>query len=160
VAVCTTDLQASLAANTEAAAAETDAFAGSETMRAAHPRPLLATPHLAPRSDTEAQMVEIWQDLLGVAPIGVNDNFFELGGHSLLAVQMISQLRSQFQVEVTIQNLFDLPTIARLAERLDSMTGDLGDMETVARLLDHVENLSETEIRAILDNGHPAAGTP
>ena len=155
VAVCTTDLQASLAANIDAAAAETDGFASSETIRAAHPRPALATPHVAPSSDTEAVIVGIWQELLGVAPIGINDNFFELGGHSLLAVQMISQLRSQFQVEVTIQNLFDLPTIAKLAERIDSMAGDLGDVEIVARLLDHVENLSETEIRTILENVHP-----
>jgi acyl transferase domain-containing protein/acyl carrier protein len=160
VAVCTTDLQASLVANNDAAAEATDGFASSEAVRAAHPRPALATPHVAPRSDTEAVIVGMWQDLLGVTPIGVDDNFFELGGHSLLAVQMISQLRSQFQVEMTIQNLFDLPTIAKLAERIDSMAGDLGDLETMVRLLDQVENLSESEVRAILDNGHPMAGTP
>jgi acyl transferase domain-containing protein/acyl carrier protein len=159
VAVCTTDLQASLAASTEAAGAEEDGLVHSETVRAAHPRPALATPHVPPRSDTEAVIVEMWQDLLGVTPIGINDNFFELGGHSLLAVQMISQLRSHFQVEVTIQNVFDLPTIAKLAERIDSMAEDLGDLETMARLLDQVENLSESEIRAILDNGHPITGT-
>ena len=102
----------------------------------------------------------LWQDLLGVAPIGVNDNFFELGGHSLLAVQMISQLRSQLDVEVSVQNLFDLPTVAKLSERIDSMAGDFGDLETMTRLLEQVESLSEGEIRAILDNGHPMAGTP
>jgi NAD(P)-dependent dehydrogenase (short-subunit alcohol dehydrogenase family)/acyl carrier protein len=158
VAVCTTDLHASLSASNDVAGSETDAFARPETVRAAHPRPALATPHVAPHSETEAILVNIWQDFLGVAPVGINDNFFELGGHSLLAVQMISQLRSHFQVEVAIQNLFDLPTVAKLAQHIDSMAGDLGDIETMARLLEQVEGLSESEVQAILDNGHPMAG--
>ena len=159
VAVCTMDLQAWLAGSTAADGAEADTFAIPESARTTHPRPALATPHVSPRTDSEEIIVGIWQDLLGVAPIGINDNFFELGGHSLLAVQMISQLRSQFQVEMTVPSLFDLPTVAQLAQRIDSMAGDLGDLETMARLLEEVENLSESEVRAILDNGHPMAGT-
>ena len=155
VAVCTTDLQASLAGNVAAADANTEVLQRSENARPAHPRPPLATPHVPPRTETEENITAIWQELLGVAPIGVHDNFFELGGHSLLAVQMISQLRLQFQVEMTVQSLFDLPTVARLAESIDSMTGDVGDFETMARLLEQVERLSEGEVKAILDNGHP-----
>jgi acyl transferase domain-containing protein/acyl carrier protein len=159
VAVCTTDLQASLAGNTAQDAVDGDASAIPASVRTVHPRPALATPHVSPRTESEEIIVGMWQDLLGVAPIGVNDNFFELGGHSLLAVQLISQLRSQFQVEMTVPSLFDLPTVAELAERIDSMAGDLGDLETMARLLEQVESLSESEVRAILDNGHPMAGT-
>ncbi len=160
VAVCTTDLQASLAGNAPGAVGELETMASPQSVRLAHPRPALATPHISPRTECEQIITNMWQDLLGLAPIGINDNFFELGGHSLLAVQMISQLRAQFQVEMTVQSLFDLPTVAKLAERVDSMAGDLGDLETMARLLAEVESLSEGEVRAILDNGRPMAGTP
>jgi phthiocerol/phenolphthiocerol synthesis type-I polyketide synthase E len=160
VAVCTTDLQASLQENMAPANADHDAAASYASVRAAHPRPPLATPHVAPRTETEETIAGMWQDLLGVAPIGVNDNFFELGGHSLLAVQVISQFRSHFEVEMTVQSLFDQPTVAKLAAHVDSMTSDLGDLDTMARLLEQVENLSEGEISAMLSNGRAAVGNP
>jgi hypothetical protein len=160
VAVCTIDLQASLQENRATANADDDVATPYASVRAAHPRPPLATPHVAPRTETEGTIAGMWQDLLGVAPIGVNDNFFELGGHSLLAVQVISQFRSQFEVEMTVQSLFDQPTVAKLAAHVDSMTSDLGDLDTMARLLEQVENLSEGEIKAMLNNGRAAPGNP
>lgn len=157
VAVCTTDLQAGL---TEPVAEESSSPPASPPVRAqaAHPRPALATAYLAPRTEIETGVADLWQDLLGVAPIGVNDNFFELGGHSLLAVQMISHLRTRFEVEMTVQNLFDLPTVAKLAEHIEASAGVFGDAETLARLLDQVEQLSESEINALLDGDRPAEG--
>ena len=154
VAVCTTDLQGTLQESFPAVAEE-DSAPRSESVRTAHPRPTLAIPYVAPRTETEEALTGMWQDLLGVAPIGIKDNFFELGGHSLLAVQMISQLRTSFEVEMTVQSLFDLPTVATLAERIESMSGELGDLETMARLLERVELLSEGEVRALLEDGGP-----
>ena len=135
VAVCTTDLQASLEKSTQHTAGH-EFEARPETIRAAHPRPALTTPYAVPETEMQETLAGMWQDLLGMAPIGVHDNFFELGGHSLLAVQMISQLRTHFEVEMTVQSLFDLPTVARLAERVETLTGELPDLETVARLLE------------------------
>ncbi|WP_017348402.1 solanimycin non-ribosomal peptide synthetase SolG [Pantoea sp. A4] len=72
--------------------------------------------YVAPESDVEIVMAELWQELLGVERIGRHDNFFELGGHSLLAVQLMQQLR-QRDLSIEIRELFENPTIAELAER-------------------------------------------
>src|SRR5262249_7577114 len=83
-----------------------------------HTRPDLSTEYAAPRTDVEKKIVEVWQDILGIAPIGIYDKFFELGGHSLLAVQLIAQLREAFQVELSAHRLFEAPTIAQLSETI------------------------------------------
>jgi acyl transferase domain-containing protein len=81
-----------------------------------HTRPVQATPYVAPRSEMEEALAEIWQELLGIFPVGVRDDFFDLGGHSLLGVQMNSRLRRMFQIDLPLRLLFDNPTIAELAE--------------------------------------------
>src|SRR5262249_46211684 len=65
-----------------------------------HSRPALPTPYEAPAGEDEAALAAIWEDLLGVAPVGRHDSFFDLGGHSLLGAQLISRLAEQFGAEV------------------------------------------------------------
>jgi amino acid adenylation domain-containing protein len=74
--------------------------------------------YLAPRTDTEMQLVDIWSRILDLAPekIGVNDNFFELGGHSLLATQLIAKIRSELNVDLPLRVLFERASVAQLAE--------------------------------------------
>src|SRR5262249_28612664 len=81
-----------------------------------HPRPVLATAYVGPRTELESKITEIWQDLLGIEQVGVEDDFFELGGHSLHATQLSSRLRAEFQVEISVRNLFEMTTITRQAE--------------------------------------------
>ncbi|HLO87426.1 MAG TPA: amino acid adenylation domain-containing protein [Nostocaceae cyanobacterium] len=69
----------------------------------------------APRNPVEEVLVGIWTQILGVSQIGIDDNFFALGGHSLLATQVISRIRKIFGIEIPLQRLFELPTIAELA---------------------------------------------
>jgi acyl carrier protein len=69
---------------------------------------------VAPRTDLEAELARIWSRLLNEEMIGVTDNFFELGGHSLLAVQMNTQIREAFGVELSLRDLFEAPTIEEL----------------------------------------------
>jgi amino acid adenylation domain-containing protein len=78
-------------------------------------RPALASSYLAPATELERRIAEIWQDVLGVDRIGMHDNFFELGGHSLLLVQMHARLNETLRREVSIVELFKYPTIASLA---------------------------------------------
>jgi len=75
---------------------------------------------IAPSTPTEEMLAGIWREVLGVEKVGIHDNFFELGGHSLLATRVISQLRKVFQVELPLKYLFESPTIAGLAERIET----------------------------------------
>jgi hypothetical protein len=78
-------------------------------------RPELGDGFVAPRSPVEVRLAEIWTSLLGVEPVGVHDDFFALGGHSLLATQVISRLRTIYQVDLPLGTIFDAPTVAGLA---------------------------------------------
>jgi acyl carrier protein len=81
-------------------------------------RPNLRTSYVAPRTELEGAIVEIWQELLGVEEVGVHDDFFELGGHSLLATRVIARIRKEYRVEISLRSLFEATTVAQLAERV------------------------------------------
>jgi amino acid adenylation domain-containing protein len=70
---------------------------------------------VTPRNLLERQLVQIWEDLLGTAPIGVTDNFFDQGGHSLLVVRLMAQIQNQFGRSLPLASLFEGATIAQLA---------------------------------------------
>ena len=74
--------------------------------------------YAAPTDDVEKHIAEIWQRLLGVDKIGIYDNFFALGGHSMQGAQLLASLRSAFQIEIPLPSLFDVPTVAGMAERV------------------------------------------
>ena len=76
-------------------------------------------PYVAPRTETERVTAEIWAEVLGVRQPGIHDHFLELGGHSLLAGQVINRLRAVFQTELPLRALFESPTIAGLAVRVE-----------------------------------------
>jgi len=79
-------------------------------------RPLSAPPYVAPRTEMEGKLAAIWQKFLGIAPIGIEDDFFEFGGDSLLAVQLITYVRAELQVDLSIQALLNTPTITNLVK--------------------------------------------
>jgi amino acid adenylation domain-containing protein len=64
-------------------------------------------------------LADIWSRVVGLERVGIHDNFFEIGGHSLLATRIISQVRDEFQMELPLRALFESPTVAGLAERLN-----------------------------------------
>jgi NAD(P)-dependent dehydrogenase (short-subunit alcohol dehydrogenase family) len=82
---------------------------------AAHGRPNLSTPYVAPSTDVERKLCAHWQDALGIEPVGVNDNFFDLGGHSLLAVQVMGAINRAMKTSVPVAKLYEGLTVAFLA---------------------------------------------
>ncbi|MDR6918790.1 amino acid adenylation domain-containing protein/non-ribosomal peptide synthase protein (TIGR01720 family) [Pseudomonas sp. 3296] len=80
---------------------------------------------VAPAQGPETQLALIWQDVLQVERVGRNDNFFALGGHSLLVLQVISRVRQQLHLELSVSSLFSAANLAEFAERaaLASVSG-------------------------------------
>jgi acyl carrier protein len=89
---------------------------------------------VAPRNATEESLAEIWSEVLGRSGIGVHDDFFELGGHSLLMTQVISRIRSGFQVELPMGAFFEKPTIEALASEIEQL------------VLEEINSLSDEEV--------------
>ncbi|HEU4556995.1 MAG TPA: amino acid adenylation domain-containing protein, partial [Longimicrobium sp.] len=92
--------------------------------RKALPAPELAPAgetYVAPRTPAVEVLAEIWAEVLRLERVGAHESFFELGGHSLIAIRMISRVRAVFGVELPLRLLFEGPTVAELAPRVEEM---------------------------------------
>ena len=98
-------------------------------------RPSGETVYVAPRNANEAALAGIWQELLGVQELGIHDDFAAAGGHSLLATALAVHIHARFQVKLPLRLLLESPTIAELAEAIDtaSAAGHLEDLAAPAR---------------------------
>jgi len=72
-------------------------------------------PFVAPRTDVEAALAQIWKQVLHLDGVGVDDDFFDIGGDSLYATQVVIRVNRSFGVELAVRAIFDAPTIASLA---------------------------------------------
>lgn len=92
--------------------------------------------YVAPSTDTERKLVDIWSDLLqfNSEDISVNANFFELGGHSLLAIKQVVQIKQAFRLDIDIKILFELASIAEVAKYIDGLLNQRQLSEELASL--------------------------
>ncbi|HEV7473361.1 MAG TPA: beta-ketoacyl synthase N-terminal-like domain-containing protein [Pyrinomonadaceae bacterium] len=85
-------------------------------------RPNLSTTYVGPRNEVERTIARMYEELLGILPIGINDDFFELGGHSLVGIQLTFRIRETYDLEDFHMNtLFEKPTPAGLAEAVEEI---------------------------------------
>jgi amino acid adenylation domain-containing protein len=87
-------------------------------------RPPLTGEFASPRTEIEELIAQTWREVLKIENVGIYDNFFELGGHSLLATQIVARLQEAFNKDVPLRVLFDAPTIAELAQELETIIRD------------------------------------
>jgi NAD(P)-dependent dehydrogenase (short-subunit alcohol dehydrogenase family)/acyl carrier protein len=125
-----------------------------------HRRPALAGPYVPPRDELERTVADVWREFLGFEQIGAHDSFFDLGGHSLVATQIVNRLRETFPVRISLQSLFDAPTIAGLAEALVAAEAVPGQARQIARTVQQVEGLSAEELLKVLEEAKSPEGAP
>jgi acyl carrier protein len=94
-------------------------------------------PFLEPATEIEKLLARIWCEVLELESVGVNDNFFKLGGHSLKITQVISRVREAVGVELPMRAIFEAPTIAALALRIEEL------------LIEELNELSEEEAQRL-----------
>jgi glutamate-1-semialdehyde-2,1-aminomutase len=82
--------------------------------------------YVAPRTETEEKVAEIYREVLELKRVGVDDGFFELGGHSLLATKVRSRVFDAFGVELQGRRIFELPTVALLSGHIDTLRQERG----------------------------------
>ena len=109
-----------------------------------------SVPFTAPRNNLERLLAGMWTELLGVERIGIHDNFFELGGHSLLATRLVSRLRDVLKLRVSIAELFETATVARLAEALSRGDENRQQIERITRSALTLATLSDEQKQQLL----------
>jgi acyl-coenzyme A synthetase/AMP-(fatty) acid ligase len=93
-----------------------------------------------PETPMQVELVEIWQELLSRKPIGIRDSFFEFGGHSLLAMQVVARIRVLYQVDISLRDFLEAPTIAEQSAFIRD------------RIIQDIESLTDDQIRDLISH--------
>jgi acyl carrier protein len=93
-----------------------------------------------PTNTVEAALAEIWTSVFGLERVGIHDHFIDLGGHSLPAMQIVSRIRSLYQIPFTFIDFFEGSTIAQISSVIHS------------RILAKVEGLTDEQARRLISN--------
>ncbi len=112
--------------------------------------------YVAPGTENEERMAEIWSEILRVEKIGVNDNFFVLGGHSLKATQLVAKILKEFKVDLPLREIFKAPTIKKLVKQLkDIQSVNYSAIPTVSQRAYYLVSSVQKRLYAIKElEGH------
>jgi oxalate---CoA ligase len=99
----------------------------------APPAALAVSEFVAPSTDIERKLAEMWCGMLGLAAVSVHQRFLDLGGDSIIAARLVARLRQELAIDLTLLDFFDAPTIAQQSVIIETL------------LLDAIEGMSEEE---------------
>ncbi|TDH51138.1 amino acid adenylation domain-containing protein [Mycobacterium eburneum] len=121
--------------------------------KAALPQPQIAAgaAYREPVTATERQLAALFAELLGHPRVGADDSFFDLGGHSLVATKLVAAVRADCGVDLAIREIFELVTVARLADRIDQLAAGAGPPprpKLIATSHDGPQPLSASQLRS------------
>jgi phthiocerol/phenolphthiocerol synthesis type-I polyketide synthase E len=111
-----------------------DQSVASQNGDSGNSRPHLGAEYVAPTNSTEQRIAKIWEELLGIHPIGIHDEFLRLGGNSLLGIRVAAELREAFQIDFPLEALFKSSTVAEIALLVEDA------------LLTMIEGMDEAEV--------------
>jgi amino acid adenylation domain-containing protein len=104
----------------------------------------------APVGAVEQAMAGIWQDLLRAEQIGRDDHFFERGGHSLLHVMLMTRIRQEFLVDLSVRDLFLNPVVSELARMVEALQLEHFLKDDMKTMSDELDSLTEEELIELL----------
>lgn len=110
-----------------------------------------------PETEWERRLAKLWQDVLDIDQVGREDSFFDLGGHSLLAMRLVAKLKSEWQLDLPIRNVFEYPKLYALAEVLkalsESHASDHDLMSDLADAFAELQTLSPEQLEDLSGSG-------
>lgn len=112
--------------------------------------------YVAPQTELERTLTDIWAQVLQIDQVGVQDNFFEIGGHSILAMQVIVRVRSELSIDVPMRLLFEYPTIEQLSIPVEQIRQArlIGDLEAggeeLEELMNSVAGMADSEVQELM----------
>ncbi|HEB87260.1 MAG TPA: amino acid adenylation domain-containing protein, partial [Gammaproteobacteria bacterium] len=114
-----------------------------QALSALDPAQSLDTEYVAPGTPFEEELAAIWCELLRLDRVGIHDNFFQLGGHSLLVMQVISRIKSVFQIDLALQTFFEYPTVAGISRIVINTKMEKADDRDLESILSELEEITE-----------------
>lgn len=121
--------------------------------RPSRTRPQLEQTYTPPSNEIDRQLVDIWEGVLDVRPIGIQDNFFHVGGHSLAAARIVARVIKTFLVEIPLEALFNAPTVADMAAAIEAHVGKKVGEAELERILAELEALTDEEAQRLVSEG-------
>ena len=107
--------------------------------------------YVAPRSDLQWEVANIWQEVLEVERVGLGDSFFQLGGHSLLATLVVTRIKERLGDQVPLKELFAADTLEHFCERIQALRADLSPVQDeLAKSLEALKRLSLDDLEKLI----------
>lgn len=113
-------------------------------------RPSQTSLLVAPRTPIEETLARLWREVLKLEQVGIRDSFFDLGGHSLIAIKLVTRIRTEFNVELSLADFFTVLTIEALGQKLEEALIEASSAAEIDAILGLLETVEENQAESML----------